>query len=212
MQRRRLLILSLIFLGLGTVSCGWDLPAESVKSRSWWFDWLNQPACEQPCWEGITPGVTTVAEASAIVENNLGASITFQAKQGFDWRFSETGTDGGHLYAKEGDIVSAVIVSSSDYELHVDEVVAVYGEPGYVEAYDCRAGMCETVLVFPELGMLLDVFVRNNREAEAPQVGIQPGTAVQKVVFFPAGLKNFKEKPEYQGYPLWEWKGYGDYP
>ena len=41
----------------------------------WLKKWLNNPACKSPCFENITPGITTVDEAESILKSSPGVQI-----------------------------------------------------------------------------------------------------------------------------------------
>jgi hypothetical protein len=47
------------------------------NSNNWQTAWLDQPVCKLPCWQNITPGVTTRDEAVSILENTPGIVITY---------------------------------------------------------------------------------------------------------------------------------------
>jgi len=34
-----------------------------IPRSNWVNNWLNNPVCQTPCWENITPGLTTILEA-----------------------------------------------------------------------------------------------------------------------------------------------------
>ena len=45
---------------------GGCVPSEEAKPETvpWVNEWLDSSACKPPCWEGITPGVTTLYQIS----------------------------------------------------------------------------------------------------------------------------------------------------
>ena len=205
----------LIILGVSCESANTNTPIPSVTpefSPNWWTPWLAQPVCKPPCWENITPGVTTLNEAVSILEKLPEIKITFKSKDGIDWKFNKD--EGGTLTANQDGIIDTIWIGSvSDRKLLLKRIVASYNEPKYVKPHDCREGMCVTVLVYPDFGMLLDVFVKNKGTISNPQIEIVPDTIIDRVYFIERGIENFQKIPDFQDYDLlMEWKGYGKYP
>ncbi len=185
----------------------------SESSAHWWIEWLSHQACKPPCWNNITPGVTTFDEAVSILENSPEVTVRYKGIDSVDWNFSNN--DGGGTLTASGDgIVDTIWMGSgSDSKLLSKEVVASYGYPEYVKPFDCREGMCESLLLYSDLGMFLTVFVRNTGTTDHPQFEVSPDTAITRVYFIERGLESFQRIPDFQDYDLlWGWKGYGQYP
>lgn len=205
----------LIILG---VSCQVNYTSTPIPSptsetpSNWWISWLAQPVCKPPCWQNITPGATTINEAVSILESMPEIKITYKAKDGIDWTFSKN--EGGTLTAtKEGIVDTIWIGSKSDQKLLLKSSVAAYNSPEYVKPYDCRGDMCSAVLVYPDIGMLLDIFIKNKGNTNNPRIDILPDTVVERVYFILPGMENFQKIPDFQDYDLlMKWKGYGEYP
>lgn len=191
------------------------VPTETPEiSSNWWTTWLAHPVCKPPCWQNITPGLTTMEEAVSILENSPEIKIKFQDKYGIDWRFNQNKDEGGVITTTPDGIVYTIRIGSvSERKLFVKTIVASYGHPEYVKPYDCREGMCATILVYPDVGIFLDVFIKNTGTISIPQIEIRPDTPVYRVYFFEQGIENFQRIPTFQNYELlMEWKGYGEYP
>jgi hypothetical protein len=179
----------------------------------WWETWLIQPVCKPPCWQNITPGVTTKDEAVSILKKMPDITITYNVPSGVDWDLVSNKT-GGWLGAQNG-IVTSVVLGSAYDNLTLETVVASYGYPNFVAPVDCRDGMCSTILVYPDLGIWLDVFVENKRwNSDSIKVEILPDTIVNRVSFVEQGMENFKQSYLTSEYnvPIMDWKEYGNYP
>ena len=189
-------------------------PSETPDiSSTWLTTWLTQPACKLPCWQNITPGVTTIDEAVSILEKMPDTTITYNEKDGVDWEFGSTKNDGGWLVAQDG-IVNFVVLDLLHSKVALEALVASYGYPSYVEPYDCQqgdsSGMCLTMLIYPDSGMLVDTDLE---DLGNHRVKIQPETEVWRITLIQPGLENYKKIPDFQDYGiLMEWKGYGSYP
>jgi len=204
----------LLILG---ISCNTSTtPTVTPKSSiNWWTLWLDHPVCKAPCWMNITPGVMSMSEAVSILENKPEVIITHKSKLGVSWRFDQNKTDSGDMrQSGDGNVSSIWLGNSREEALHFETIVTEYGYPSFVELYDCREGICSTILVYSDVGLLVDVALEDNNPAviETSQVNIQPNIVVSGVYFISPGLENFKKIPEFQEQDLLEWKGYGEYP
>jgi len=182
--------------------------------RMWQLTWLDQPTCSPPCWQSITPGLTTRNEALTILENMPSVEITYNEEGGLTWYFGTKKGEGGNITASAGGIVSSIWLGSINEDLQIEKVVAFYNFPKYVQPFDCRDGMCDTALIYPDLGMLLAVFVTNENESNAvPRIIILPETTVYRVYFIEPGKERSQNFLRSDITPLMlEWKGYGEYP
>lgn len=110
-------------------------------SSTWMTRWLGGAPCAPPCWEGITPGVTTMTEAAEILKKNpliidtqVITDDTFRYGD-LRWKWSD-GTVGGRgiSYAKTSQHIIIFIQPSYPTRFRFHDVIAVYGEPSHVMA------------------------------------------------------------------------------
>jgi hypothetical protein len=105
------------------------------------------------------------------------------------------------------------MLESLNKDLQLKTVVAAYGFPEYVKPYDCREGNCATILVYPDIGMLVGIYITNNGGNDNPQLAILPDTTVDRVSFIEPGMENFQKMSIFQYHgSLMDWKEYGKYP
>jgi hypothetical protein len=183
-----------------------------MKTETGQTEWLDQPICSPPCWATITPGKTSLEDALSILENIPEITITFKSQGGIDWQFREARNGAGSLSIENG-IVSFIRVGTSlNKSPNMEKIVASYSHPNYVKPYDCRDGMCSTLLVYPDLGMFLSVYVQDIGITNTPQIEILPTTIVENAYFIQPGMENF-QKTSFGGNDLlMDWHGYGVYP
>jgi len=157
-KRVTLLLTVPILLGLGTVialrGCGPigrnDLPDGTATALSqqgkteveqMMYRWLEGGPCKPPCWEGITPGQTTITEALTILERhslvtNLETVIPARSDTGatyWDWKRVNGG--GGFVGFYVGQTVYEVCVADPFHFLTFHDVIEAYGEPSHVYAW-----------------------------------------------------------------------------
>lgn len=198
-------------------ACGPDIMSTPTnipeRSLEWWTAWLKQPACHPPCWQKITPGVTGMADAVSLLENQPNIKIIYSSDKGLSWNFGNNKTGGDLWYSSDGIVSMIRLGNSLNDDLTLSKIVSVYGDASYLTLYDCRQGMCSTMLVYPQIGLLVDLFVEDKiADGVASRVVIEANDVVSNVYFMPPGMDNFKNQEEFQGQSLIDWRGYGEYP
>jgi hypothetical protein len=142
-------IVSLLGLTLGLAACGRPetaAPARSAQAQTaapaWHaqYSWLDESACRPPCWEGITPGVTTVTATAEL----LRASPTIRAVSVHDlaplrhpgeydirWVWTLPGTMGGYAYAFNGSFMIDHVGLTLDAPVTFAAVQERFGPPSH---------------------------------------------------------------------------------
>lgn len=190
-------------------------PMTSNNANHWWTLWLDAPACMPPCWENITPGKTTYAEALAILESLPGIVFLYSDDRiGLEWIFDKNKTDTGEIKLNpDGTVYRIWLGNSSDQKLYLKSVIASFGPPTFVQPYDCREGMCSTALAYPDQGMMLEVFVKNLADDNGHQVKIESNVEIYSVRFFIPEFIEYNNMLMDEKYIFTtKWKGYGTYP
>jgi len=113
-----------------------------ISSTSDDHSWLMKQPCAAPCWEGITPGVTTAEDAQKLLQQNASFSdVKFyipkvsQENSGITWNWRGTNDDGEADF--DGSSVTHVITTirtSLPNPVTLGDVTAAYGDPNYVSA------------------------------------------------------------------------------
>ncbi|HYF64117.1 MAG TPA: hypothetical protein VD886_14945 [Herpetosiphonaceae bacterium] len=97
--------------------------------------WLGGVPCRAPCWEGITPGQTTWAEALELLRaSQLIDQARFpsaQSEDEVDWNW--VGERYGGLLRTSSGTVSMILVDLPE-DVLLRDVIAAYGEPSHVAA------------------------------------------------------------------------------
>ncbi len=142
-----------------------------------------------------------------------GVEVEYKSPWALDWKFANN-VEGGTLSGSEDRIVDAIVIGTeSDRNLLLKDVVASYGYPEYVKPFDCREGTCTPLLVYPDLGIFLRVFLENTGSVDRPQFEVLADTVIHRICFMEKGIEAFRKVADLQEYALlWEWKGYGEYP
>ncbi len=131
----------------------------------WVTRWLEDPACAAPCWEGIIPGETRLAQvddAAVDPANRLGFYPSEVPLDGeaYSYWFNLDGVDKFHgvtVFAASADETIDRIqfeFGNTGSHLRVGDILSHFGEPESV-AVDILAGGCRASLLFPDKKMWL---------------------------------------------------------
>jgi hypothetical protein len=105
--------------------------------------WLNGTRCRMPCWEGLTPGKTTLIQA---IDNliNFGYVNSFTVDEStstgeveWHWTFATKGEGGRIFYDKESKKIFAVVPHIICC-LSLGEVIEKFGNPSHVIVFVSR--------------------------------------------------------------------------
>ena len=191
--------------------CGDNAPAIFQDQHPWFTQWVNNPVCQPPCWENITPGETTMKDALSIISNLSNIKITYRTSAAIDWEFSKSDT-GAILSDDEGKVLSVILHSNTGNITRLNKVIDKYGIPSFIQPYDCREDKCATTAAFPNIGLNIDLFLQNNGGLTDLAIDVNSSAAVYTILFFPPGVENYYKLPIPQNYQAIKWKGYGQYP
>lgn len=127
---------------------------------------LTGEPCEAPCWRGITPGVTSWANALTILEDDRtieDPSVqTAEDSAAVAASFKEPGgvDASGQIFSDDGQTVGLIFLRLAP-DMTLDEVLAKYGEPTWVigTPFSDEPPQAIVNLVYPDMQMIVYVFV-----------------------------------------------------
>jgi hypothetical protein len=219
MKKESILYLSIIVLTLSSCNTAEKTP---IPQFPWVKNWLSSQRCDAPCWEGITPGVTTLYDISANIvdaSNELTFSGPLPFKDGsyyFDWvsksneiifpsvratTISANDMTIGQLSFEFGREGSVITLDDTIHVLGIPESVGIYIE-GPVES-------CEAVLLFPKQRIWLNL----SNQPIASEYDLEGSNSISRSYFL-----STTEWEEYENtyFPnsnqIHTWYGYGKYP
>jgi hypothetical protein len=165
--------------------------AATSAPPEWFLRWFENPACSPPCWETITPGITSVGDIYSIEQQYPQMHVVTKQK---------------------GDPTISKIYLSVPYD-HVPAKLLLdkYGQPDYVRLYKCDSGVCETHVIYEKLGIVLNFAPPYTDYQQGWTVEISPESNIFEIYFIETGLDsywyNFPPDPK----AIDKWKGYGAY-
>ncbi|MDX2137664.1 MAG: hypothetical protein SF123_06180 [Chloroflexota bacterium] len=120
--------------------------------------------CAPPCWRGITPGVTTWADALNVISND-------STLQNLEIQSSEDSTARGasfrgvgsevtccQIYSSEGSTVDLVALQVAPTTT-IGQVIEIWGEPDYALGTPFSDGQAVLNLIYEDVPMVVFVFV-----------------------------------------------------
>ncbi len=222
-----------IVLTLTLVACGDDSqpaspPAAVITPTTtptpvpdWRKRWLQGIPCRLPCWEGITPGITSYDEALKLLSadkriTNIRTYSSNIPKTAYNNKAEELKV----IEWSWGGLAQGEILTKSDgYEevkylrpgygisFSLKEIMAAYGEPQFIQAYTQLDDVGQTyglVLIFKDKGFAIDTG------------GIKPITLEESLTFrdfviFGPDIENLKLQIVVRDEWLQSWQGFKDY-
>jgi hypothetical protein len=195
-------------------------PTPTPLPPAWFTAWLHDPVCQPPCWEGITPGTTTMTETVKILQSLPGVKIDdgptrFSPHTDFqlEWSLPPASPGGGMAWASDNGIINQLSIGG-DLSTPLQKVIDSYGLPDKVFITSCDVGRCVTNLIYMHTGMMVDLFLDWDYAADS-DVTIAPDSEVRGIRFFVPGEKGFLDAfSQYsESFPRWSspWNGYGKY-
>jgi hypothetical protein len=163
--------------------------------------WISGIPCETPCWNNIYPGMTTEAEALAIInnfydlqefnnyppENNLFGEITWISS-------SKEYARGSLYYSSDTKIISKVFVYYFD-GFKFSDVIKQFGFPSYVLATSMRdytklnQYWYDISFIYPLKGF----YIEYDRIYSPDIPAINSDMLFHRVIFFSSGMKGYED-------------------
>ena len=160
---------------------------------------ISGTPCEPPCWQRITPGLTSMEAAMNLVTALDGMQIVQADGSGFAFRHGD-GAPCCQIASQDGETVSSVLLQFAPLT-GVGQVIAARGEPGYVIGQPFSETEAVLMLYYPDQQMLLSVVVPGidgQMEETSPLVAAVFATSEIFAAAFDSA-------------PLEAWRGYATY-
>ena len=192
-------VLAALVNGSSQVSIG--APEISLLNDAWLSDTslVTAEPCEPPCWQNITPGLTSSADALDILNAADSITVIQYADSGLVFG-GDAGVPCCQIVLDDGGIVSAMVLQFAPNML-LGDVVGKYGEPSFVTGQPVSGTEATLILVYPERGLFVYVAVT---KADGLLKEISP--IVSAIFATPTETVQLL-----QDTPLDNWKGYLTY-
>ncbi len=192
-------MLSALAEGSAELSIG--APEATLLNQSFLMDdsLLTGQPCAAPCWQGITPGATSLADAMEIVQQLDGMTVVNSNEASFVFA-NANGIPCCQISSQGSEHVATMLFQHAP-NITVGDLIAAHGEPRFVTGQPFSASESVLMLYYPETPMLLYAMVAGRDgqlQATSPIVSAVYASAE---VF--AGV--------FSTMPLDNWKGYLTY-
>jgi hypothetical protein len=174
----------------------------SIDQPQWVKNWLIQSNenCHIPCFQGITPGMTTIQQAQLDLKNSEDirqvSNILNDTKTGvkvLEWEYSDSG--GGILWSRrDADIAILIRIGFSKtsditkYGVKISDVISSKGSPSSVLINECQMNTCSVSVIYMEKGMLLNFLAEDGYSSNNQKiVTIKSNHLLDTISFFPGG-------------------------
>ncbi len=187
---------------------------DSAFRYDWKNNWLNNATCAPPCWENITPGQTTLQEATGIIKNLPGVEIYGTYRDKVDWGVHGlySGSASVYGFGPVGDgsntILNISIYFGDDENISLQDVLRVFDSPSNVQVVDCMHSLCTVNVIYPESGLLLRLELVSTENT----VVIDETSELVGLDFFTPGMDNYQMVfYPFRDFAIRKWEGYGTY-
>jgi hypothetical protein len=221
----------ILYIPVILVVCGLPILRRAFTSRipptptppppDWFTDWLNKPVCYPPCWQGITPGTTSITDAAILISEIPSVKITFGPEETMpdknrltlEWQFGQPSSGFGRAYSDDQGNITTSISFQGILSTVLMDVVGIYGVPSDVFIPDCQDGRCRTQLIYLNYGMVVNL--GDLKPDWRGKISVTPDTEIRGIEFFPPGEDGFLAAyPQYTSRVtrlFSPWEGYSKY-
>lgn len=150
-------MLSALAAGADELSVG--APEATLLNQSFLMDdsLLTGEPCAAPCWQDITPGETSLADALQIVQQADGMTVINSSDATIVFA-SASGVACCQISSQGGEHVATMLFQHAPH-ITVGELIAAHGEPSFVTGQPFSASESVLMLYYPETPMLLYAMV-----------------------------------------------------
>lgn len=219
--KKMVLVIAVLSVLGSLVACLGEIPSSTDEAYisptlspkpDWLARWLNEPVCQPSCWEKITPGKTSFADALAIANTISGAKVSYVGDDNIRLNYNKGFV---LLLSREDANIQEMDLSISDASLELGEIVDRYGFPNEMIKYGLPSPEGSSVwidLLYYDLGMVISFYA--SPDDPWNKVILGPDTSIALIKLYVPHLEYyFNEPPEYgvNFSPAIKLNGYGSY-
>ena len=142
--------------------------SESTPRYPWVTKWVQNPTCQPPCWENITPGVTKISDVPDMlrkipeVTEIRGPEKRSSGEQCVDWNMTgfDKKTVGLTCAKKEKNDLVFFNYLMFDFNpgarITLQEIILAFGTPTFVLPKIEQTGWCSAIIFFMDKGFYVD--------------------------------------------------------
>jgi hypothetical protein len=206
-----------LFIVFAVVSC--------TPRPTWAKQMLDKPVCLAPCWQNITPGITTQDDLSLMLKQDQYAFNISKSTGSIPWGDTTSWCE-DKLPCGLGDVSVLVAFGNTGVvqeiylfpgiTLYLKDFIPIYGYPEKVvfpEPPSPDAGVVVFDVLYPDVGLVLGFMTDNQGTFANPAIDLRKDLEVDRVIYTVPGLDYyFSHNVEVRSLDQFEWKGYTHYP
>lgn len=178
----------------------------------WVLLWLNEPVCQPPCWENITPEETSYTDALTIANTISGFGVSYVGDDNIRLVSNQDNTYNSVILSTRDDVnIQEIYLNTGFTLLELGDIVDVYGFPD--EMLDITSFDRHFVdLLYYDLGMVITFELLPSDPRN--KVNLSHNINVRGISFYAPQLEYYFNLPLQYGIstsPAIKLKGYGVY-
>lgn len=195
-------------------------PTPTPTPPAWFTEWLTNPVCQPPCWEGITPGKTTITDTQKILSELPWINVDYgpgkvrpnDSRLTLTWQTAHPSQVSGYAYSDNQEDLTIDLGFEGILSTKLKEVIDNYGNPSHVFVVDCQYYRCYTEIIYMTSGLVINLVLDKDWRGN---VNVSPDAEIRGGKFFPPGGNGFSaafpgdaERFQKKAVP---WVGYSKY-
>lgn len=184
------------------------------------MEFLDQNKCKLPCWEGITPGLTSMKEVWDLVSKNkiIKNANWYVSSKTIEWNLSDSDISTKAIGDYEDGLLNNLYFSLYGKTFPLNDFINIYGPPTYVDLGWSDPEHCYVSFIYLSIGISLDTNLECNHEGffsseNYYQVSVSEDTPIQTITLHRPGKSGYIKTygTEAVSNLSLEWHGFGDY-
>lgn len=204
-----------------------SVPETGLEIPDWLLRSLDNPMCDPPCWNNITPGKSYVDEAYDIIHSQSEIKGIYQGggslsdhQRILTWYY-QNASDSGEIYSDlDGKYVITIILYLREY-ITLEEVISRFDTPDQLTLFTClseEGPACEPRLLYLDEGLAFKfttVPMKKSGNDKGFYIAVNPEDKIMEIMFSLPGINGYVQSTKNKHLDVldrsWRWIGYGEY-
>lgn len=216
-----LIVILNLFILTGCVIVKKPSPTPVPVYSGWITRISEEQICKLPCWEGITPGKSTINEAVDMLRKNpIYKNVADPVEESgnpklfvTNWETNQ-GNGGGLVWSREGeDFISWIVLGFRNQNpiITLNDIITSFGDPDSILVEESRGNVCGAGIFYIAKGMEVRILQNCTNRG----IGLTSKSEIYDISLYPLNDPGFPEVKNWlvdtEKY-LVDWNGYGIYP
>ena len=184
----------------------------ATAAQEWQTRWLRGIPCRLPCWEGITPGLSTAEEVTQILSKS---SVIKHVRPNLAQWLWNNGSDGGYINydnyithrlddEPNGRNIVNTIVPYYDISIKLGDIINSYGPPSHIDVGKVDKNVYVVLIAYVPQGVLFFTYHPEKPTLDANLVLDNPKFFIPTMYGLQRVFASKLELKEWQGFQIFK--------